>query len=86
MRHNFSLLRPPADHLGGVHLPGMAGLAIPATRLAQCPATCLPGASARAVDLPAVAAAADDNLRTTADAQKQAARHQRSVARVADTT
>jgi hypothetical protein len=86
MRHYFSLPRPPAGHLDGMHLPGMAGLPIPATRLAQRPAACLRGASARAVDLPAVAAAADDNLHTAADAQKQSARHQRSVARVADTT
>ena len=58
----FSLPRPPAGHPGGVHLPGVAGLPIPSTRLAQRPAACLTGAFARAVHLSAVAAATDNDL------------------------
>jgi hypothetical protein len=86
MRHFFSLARPPPRHLGGVHLPSVTGLPIPLARPPQRLAPCLTGAAVRAVDLSAIAAAADHDLRPAPATQKKSAGQGNSLARVANAT
>jgi hypothetical protein len=67
----YSSARPEAIRPGGTRLPTARGLPITVGRLAERLAACNPGAVAAAVDLPAVAATADDYLLTALLAQEQ---------------
>jgi hypothetical protein len=70
----FSQLRPPAAHPGGMHPTAtMARLVAPSGHLDR-PAPRLSGTVARAVDLTAVTATANDHLVAAAGAQEKTAR------------
>ena len=73
MRH-FLLSRPVATHPGGVPQPAKLARLIPPTSRLQGSFPCPRSAPAVAVDLPPVAAAANDHLPAAADAQKQTTR------------
>ena len=85
MRHYFAA-RTIAAHPGRM-LPAaaMARLVAPAG-LSQCTEACPHGASAGAVDLPSVAATADDRLAAATRTQEQAARSRRGLPFAADTS
>jgi hypothetical protein len=83
MRH-FLLPRPVAVHPGGVPPPAtLARLVEPTGRL-QGPLPGPRGAAAVAVDLPTVAAAADDHLTAAIRTQEQTARRSLKLRGVAD--
>jgi hypothetical protein len=67
-------LRPIPRHPGGMHPTPPPGLLTASARSAQRLAPCLSGALDTAVDLPAVAAAAHDDLAAAPRAHEQTAR------------
>src|ERR1700722_4130030 len=69
-------LRPIPDHPGGMHPPPPPGLLPASARSAQRLAAGVTGAIDATVDLPAVAAAAHDDLAAAPRAHEQAARPQ----------
>jgi hypothetical protein len=73
MRH-FLLSRPVATHPGGVSQPAKLARLIPPTSRLQGSFPCPRSAPAVAVDLPPVAAAANDHLAAAASAQEQTTR------------
>jgi hypothetical protein len=72
----LSQLRPILDHPGSMHPPTPPGLLTASARSAQRPAAGLSGAIDTAVDLPAVTAAAHDDLAAAPRAHEQTARPQ----------
>jgi len=70
----FRQLRPIPRHPGGMHPPTPRGSLPVSARSVQRLAARLPGAIAVAVDLPAIAATAHDNLAATPHAREQTAR------------
>jgi lauroyl/myristoyl acyltransferase len=83
MRHYFSA-RPQVAHPGGMLLLAATGLLIAFACLPERLATCLFGAVAETVDLPAVAAAANDHFATALPAKEQTARPRLALRIVAD--
>jgi hypothetical protein len=84
MRHFFSLPRPIATLPGSMQpLPARAVLAAPGGGTPRLTAHLL-RASGSAIDLPAIAAAANDHLGTAAPAQKQTARPRFGLPVIAD--
>lgn len=69
-------LRPIPGHPGGMHSPPPLGLLTAPARSAQRLAACLSGAIDTAVDLPAIAAAAHDDLAAAPRAHEQTTRPQ----------
>src|SRR4051795_8455722 len=74
MRH-FLLSRPVPAHPGGMPPPPTRARLIPPTSRLQRPLPCPRSAALLAVDLPAVAAAANDHLVSATSAQEQTARN-----------
>jgi hypothetical protein len=72
----LSQLRPIPDHPGGMHPPPPPGLLAASARSAQRLAAGLSGAIDATVDLPAVTAAAHDDLAVAPRAYEQTARPQ----------
>src|ERR1700683_1659709 len=72
----LSQLRPIPDHPGGMHPPPPPGLLTASARSAQRLAAGLSSAIDTAVDLPAIAAAAHDDLAAAPRAHEQTARPQ----------
>ena len=72
----FGQLRPIPGHPGGMHPPPPPGLLTATARSAQRLVAGLSGAIAVAVDLPAIAAAAQDDLAAAPCAHEQTARPQ----------
>src|SRR5271166_1949208 len=75
----LSQLRPIPDHPGGMHPTPPPGLLPASARSAQRQAACLSGAIAGTVDLPAITAAAHDDLATAPHAHEHTARPQRGL-------
>jgi hypothetical protein len=74
MRHYFSLPRPIPGHPGGMHPPTPPGSLPAPARSVQRLAARLSGAIAVAVDLPAIATAAHDDLAAAPHAHEQTTR------------
>ncbi len=72
----LSQLRPIPDHPGGMHPPPPLGLLTASARSAQRLAAGLSGAIDATVDLPAIAAAAHDDLGAAPHAHEQTPRPQ----------
>ena len=84
MRHYFSARRPQAAHPGGMLLPAARAHLVAPAGLTDISAAGLPGTIAETVDLPAIAAAANDHFATALPAQEQTARRRPALRIVAD--
>jgi hypothetical protein len=84
MRHYFSARRPQAAHPGSMLLSTARTRLVAPGGLPDILASGLPGTAAVAVDLPAVAAAANNHFAPAHPAQEQTARPQLALRIVAD--
>ena len=85
MRHYFSARTIPAHPRGVSPTAAMARL-VASAGLSECPPARSHGASPGAVDLPSVAATADDRLAAATRTQEQAARSRLGLPFAADTS
>ena len=84
MRHFFSARRPQAAHPGGMLLSTARTRLVAPAGLPDILASGLPGTAAVTVDLPAVAAAANNHFAPARPAQEQTARPRLALRIVAD--